>query len=161
MAKGELGPTHLVTDMMRDRLTVLVGQGKSSVLDGFPRTLQQAEMLTDLGLPDRVVFLSVTADEVVRRISGRLSCACGAVYHRTDAPPKVTGVCDRCERVLFTRPDDEEAAVRVRMEEYATQTLPLLDYYRNARKLIEINGSASPGRVTDLILHALRTPHPG
>ncbi len=130
--KGELGPTHLVTDMMRDRLIGLADAGRGCVLDGFPRTQKQAEMLTTLGLPEAVVFLSVSVDEVVRRISGRLSCACGAVYHRTDAPPKMPDVCDRCGGSLFTRPDDEEPTVRVRMDEYTGQTLPLLDYYRSA-----------------------------
>ena len=90
-AKGELGPTHLVTDMVRDRLAALSAEGKHCVLDGFPRTLPQAQMLTGLGLPDAVVYISVSTDEVIRRISGRLSCSCGAIYHSTDAPPKIAG----------------------------------------------------------------------
>jgi len=155
MEKGELGPTHLVTDMMRDRLIGLAEAGQACVLDGFPRTLQQAEMLAGLGLPDAVVLFSVTTEEVVRRISGRLSCACGAVYHKTDAPPKKPDVCDRCDGALFSRPDDEEATVRVRMDEYTGQTLPLLDYYRRAGKLVEIDGAASPDEVTGRIMSAL------
>jgi adenylate kinase len=152
---GELGPTHLVTDMMRDRLTALADTGRGCVLDGFPRTQEQAEMLATLGLPEAVVFLSVPVDEVVRRISGRLSCACGAVYHSSDAPPSRPAVCDRCGGSLFTRPDDGQAAVRVRMDEYAGQTLPLLDYYRGAHTLIEIDGAASPDEVTGRIMAAL------
>ena len=88
-AKGELGPTHLVTDMVRERLATLSAEGKSCVLDGFPRTLPQAQMLTGLGLPDAVIYISVSTDEVIRRISGRLSCSCGAIYHSADAPPKI------------------------------------------------------------------------
>jgi adenylate kinase len=155
MKRGELGPTHLVTGMMRDRLAALIDSGGACVLDGFPRTLEQAEMLASLGLPGSVIFLSVTTNEVVRRISGRLSCSCGAVYHGTDAPPRVAGMCDRCGGALFTRPDDEESAVRVRMDEYSAQTLPLLDYYRKARKLIEIDGAASPDEVTGRIMEAM------
>ncbi len=153
--KGELGPTGLVTVMIRDRLIALSADGTSCVLDGFPRTLEQAEMLTGLGMPDAVVHISVKTDEVVRRISGRLTCLCGAVYHKTDAPPKRPGTCDRCGQILFSRPDDEEAKVRVRMDEYTRETLPLLDYYRDRVKLIEIDGTGSPDRVTRRILGAL------
>ncbi len=154
-AKGELGPTHLVTDMVRDRLAVLSAEGKHCVLDGFPRTLPQAQMLTGLGLPDAVVYISVSTDEVIRRISGRLSCSCGAIYHSTDAPPKIPGTCDLCSGALFTRPDDEKPKVRVRMDEYARETLPLVDYYRNAGKLREVDGAAVPDQVTARIMAAL------
>lgn len=154
-AKGELGPTHLVTDMVQERLTALSTEGKSCVLDGFPRTLPQAQMLTGLGLPDAVIYISVGTDEVIRRISGRLSCSCGAIYHSTDAPPKISGTCDRCGGTLFSRPDDEESKVRVRMDEYARETLPLVDYYRNAGKLREVDGAAGPDQVTARITAAL------
>jgi adenylate kinase len=154
-AKGELGPTGLVTIMIRDRLMALSADGMSCVLDGFPRTAEQAEMLTGLGLPDAVVYISIETDEVVRRISGRLSCRCGAVYHKADAPPKRSGACDRCGGALFSRPDDEEPKVRVRMDEYARETLPLLDYYRDQNKLREIDGTGGPELVTGRIMDAL------
>ena len=141
--------------MMRERLTTLIAGGNGCVLDGFPRTIEQADMLTGLGLPGAVISIAVLTDEVIRRISGRLSCTCGAVYHRTDAPPKSTGTCDRCNGILFTRPDDEEAKIRVRMDEYARETLPLLDYYRDAGKLHEIDGADSPDLVADRIMIAL------
>ncbi len=159
-AKGELGPTHLVTVMMRDRLAALSADATPFVLDGFPRTMEQARMLTDLTMPDAVVYISVKTDEVVRRISGRLTCPCGAVYHETDAPPKKPGVCDRCPGDLFRRPDDEEPKVRVRMDEYSRETFPLLDYYRNVGKLIEIDGSGGPDRVTNRIMDALSLRFP-
>jgi len=155
MEKGELGPTHLVTAMMRERLATLIAGGNGCVLDGFPRTIEQADMLFGLGLPDAVIYIAVSEKEVIRRISGRLSCTCGAVYHRTDAPPKSAGTCDRCGNALFTRPDDEEAKVRVRMDEYSRETLPLLDYYRKAGKLHEIDGTGSPDQVTDRIVKAV------
>jgi adenylate kinase len=154
-ARGELGPTHLVTGMVRQQLAAFADAGKFCVLDGFPRTIPQAEMLTDLGLPDAVVYISITTDEVIRRISGRLSCSCGAVYHKTDAPPKIPATCDRCGGALFTRPDDDGPKVRVRMNEYGRETLPLLDYYRKAGKLHEIDGAASPDQVTARITAAL------
>jgi adenylate kinase len=159
-ARGELGPTHLVTPMMRDRLTAIRADGRSFVLDGFPRTMEQAEMLTGLGMPDVVVNISVDTDEVVRRISGRLSCRCGAVYHKTDAQPNKPGVCDECGGALFTRPDDEESKVRVRMDEYARETLPLLDYYRKEGKLADIDGSGNPAQVTRRIMDAIRERFP-
>jgi adenylate kinase len=154
-ARGELGPTHLVTDMVRERLAALSAYSKHCVLDGFPRTLAQAEMLAGMGLPDAVVSITVGTDEVIRRISGRLSCSCGAVYHATDAPPQIPGTCDRCGGRLFTRPDDRQAAVRVRMDEYTRETLPLLDYYRKAGKLCEIDGAGRPDQVTARITAAL------
>lgn len=153
--RGELGPTHLVTGMVRERLAELSAESKHCILDGFPRTRQQAEMLTGLGLPDAVVYISVATDEVVRRISGRLSCSCGAVYHGTDAPPEKPGICDRCGAALFSRPDDEEPKVRLRMAEYTRETLPLLDYYRKAGTLFEIDGTGSPDQVTGRIMAAL------
>jgi adenylate kinase len=153
--KGELGPTHLVTGMMKERLSALIAEGKGCVLDGFPRTIEQAEMLAELGMPGAVIFISVDTEEVIRRISGRLSCVCGAVYHRTDSPPKRPGICDRCGATLFTRPDDETPKVRVRMDEYTRETLPLLDYYRNAGTLREVDGTGGPGQVTARITAAL------
>jgi adenylate kinase len=160
VGKGELGPTHLVTAMMRDRLAALAADETPYILDGFPRTMGQAEMLTGLDMPDAVVYISVGTDQVVRRVSGRLSCPCGAVYHKTDAPPKKPGACDRCGQALFSRPDDEEPKVRIRMGEYARETLPLLDYYRNRGKLIEVDGTGILDRVTICIVDALGLQFP-
>lgn len=140
LAAGELGPTHLVTEMMETKLRGLTGVGAGYVLDGFPRTTAQAEMLTDGGYIDRVLLLDVPADEILRRITGRLSCECGRSYHRTDRPPKVEGACDECGGKLFTRPDDGSDTVSVRMKEYREQTSPLIEYFEEVGMLIKIDG---------------------
>jgi len=143
LAAGELGPTHLVTEMMETKLRELTGEGEGYVLDGYPRTTAQAEMLTDGGFIDRVLLLDVPVDEILRRITGRLSCECGRSYHRTDGPPKVDGACDECGGTLFTRPDDEPDTVSVRMREYHEQTSPLIGYFEGAGMLTRIDGVGS------------------
>jgi adenylate kinase len=157
LAAGELGPTHLVTEMMEGKLRGLVDAGEGYVLDGFPRTTAQAEMLTGGGYIDRVLLLYVPGEEILRRITGRLSCECGRSYHRTDGPPRAEGVCDECGGALFIRPDDEPEKVSVRMDEYRTQTSPLIDYFETRGILERIDGVGSQeviaGRI-DAILAA-------
>ena len=140
LAAGELGPTHLVTEMMETKLRELTGEGEGYVLDGYPRTMAQAEMLVKGGYFDQVLLLDVPVDEILRRITGRLSCECGRSYHRTDGPPKVDGACDECGGTLFTRPDDEPDTVSVRMKEYHEQTSPLIEYFEEVGMLIKIDG---------------------
>jgi len=143
LAAGELGPTHLVTEMMGAKLRGLIDRGEGYVLDGFPRTMAQAEMLTDGGYIDRVLLLDVSTDEILRRITGRLSCECGRSYHKTDGPPRTEGVCDECGGRLFARPDDEPEKVSVRMKEYHEQTSPLIGYFEDEGILARIDGVGS------------------
>jgi adenylate kinase len=132
MDAGELVPDSLILELVRD---VLAGASRGFVLDGFPRTLEQAEglaaILEDLGLDlDAVVVLDVPHDILVKRVSGRRSCpACNAVYNIYFEPPRESGVCDRCGTPLVERVDDDAATVERRLEVYRRQTEPLIAYY--------------------------------
>lgn len=132
ISRGELVPDPLVFEMLLERLKG-ADCAHGILLDGFPRTIAQAEMLAE-ALPDvrfHVLFLDVPDDEVVRRIAGRAVCSqCQAVYHREFAPPKNQDVCDRCGGQVTQRPDDDEQVVRRRLKVYHEQTAPLLAYYR-------------------------------
>jgi len=152
---GAVGPTQLVTEMMEGKLRGLMETKEGYVLDGFPRTMAQAEMLTDGGFIDRVLLLDVPTGEILRRITGRLSCECGRSYHRTDGPPKTDGICDGCGGTLFTRPDDEPEKVTVRMEEYRNQTSPLIEYFQERGILERIDGTGKPGVIAGRIDAAL------
>ncbi len=159
MDKGELVPDALVIEMMLDRMTR--GNGKSVLLDGFPRTLAQAEAL-DQGLAHhglaigRVVNIDVPDAEVERRMTGRRSCpACGAVYHVEFAPPKVDGKCDKDGTALLQRNDDKPEVVRKRLVTYHLQTQPLVDYYGKHGLLRDVDGTQSPEAVAAEVEAAL------
>ncbi|MDR1134766.1 MAG: adenylate kinase [Clostridiales Family XIII bacterium] len=147
MDKGELVPDELVTEIAVERL----GRSdctKGFLLDGFPRTLAQAEAL-DAYLSgngkkiDKVLLINVTEDMVVRRLSGRRVCrSCGASYHVATMPPAKEGVCDLCSGELIQRSDDNEETVRNRIRVYEQQTLPLIEYYRGKGLLASMDGEA-------------------
>jgi adenylate kinase len=148
MDKGELVPDDVVIGIIREVI-------KSSdaingyLLDGFPRTIPQAEaldrMLNSESLKvDKVVSVEVPDEEIIRRISGRRVCEkCGAMYHKVYDPPKNVDICDKCGGSLFQRDDDREDVIRKRLEVYRRQTLPLKAYYRNAGILREIDGQGT------------------
>lgn len=162
MDRGELVPDDLVLGMIRERLQA--GDCREGwLLDGFPRTLAQAEALDRLlenegsGALQHVVSLRVPLEDVVVRLGGRRTCGgCGRLYHVKFQPPKTEGTCDMCAAALVTRRDDEEATIRARLGVYERQTAPLLDYYRKRGLLLEIDGTAAPSDVSGEILTALR-----
>jgi adenylate kinase len=138
MDAGELVPDELVIDLVRD----VLGRPQAAdgfILDGFPRTVAQAEglqtTLDERGARlDAVIYLDVPEDELVRRLAGRRVCsACGTVYNVHFEPPRETGVCDACGGHLETRDDDREETVRNRLRVYHEQTEPLLDWYARSR----------------------------
>lgn len=145
MDRGQLVPDEIVVGMMRERLAQPDCR-KGFILDGFPRTVAQADALAqtlaELGLPlDRAINLDVSEGELVRRLTGRRVCPnCGATYHVLFNPPGREGVCDACGGTLVQRDDDREETVRKRLEVYAVQTQPLIDYYRERGLLAEVNG---------------------
>jgi adenylate kinase len=154
MDKGALVPDELVLGMIADRL----GQDDAQhgfILDGFPRTVPQAEALGRMlqgrsEKLDKVVAITVPVDEIVKRISGRRTCrACSAMYHVTYEPPRVPNVCDACSGPLYQRED------RARLEVYATATRPLLDYYGTTGILAEIDGTGQPEEIERRIQSAL------
>jgi adenylate kinase len=161
MDAGKLVPDDVVVDVMARAISA-PSQARGLLLDGFPRTVGQAQALDSqlaaLGTPlDRVVSIEVSEDAVVDRICGRRSCPkCGAIYHVKYLPPKVAGKCDRCGREgEFTqRDDDTEAVVRHRLAAYNKLTAPLVEYYRCAvpEKVLTVDGNRPPDKVTaDLV----------
>ena len=148
MERGELVSDAIVSALIGERLDVAAGQG--AIFDGFPRTRAQAEAL-DLLLTERgrslhhVIELAVDEDALVRRITGRFSCAkCGTGYHDEFKQPKVAGVCDACGSTEFVRrKDDNEQTVRTRMAEYRAKTAPILPFYDARRLVRRVNGMAA------------------
>ena len=132
------------------------------VLDGFPRTVTQAEALDGLlrrrGQElDRVIFFDVSRDELLRRLTGRRICRqCGTAFHLVSAPPKVAGRCDQCGGELYQREDDAESTVARRLDVYQTQTAPLLDYYKERGLLVRVRGEGSVDEVAAQIQKAVR-----
>jgi adenylate kinase len=145
MTRGELVPDDLIIAMMEERLKTLGTTGY--VLDGFPRTLAQAEaldaMLTRIGHTlDAVINLDVPRAELIRRLCGRRVCpSCNAVYHVDTMPSKVEGICDRCGAALVQRKDDQIDAIENRLEVYLAQTQPLIEYYETRGKLLTVDGT--------------------
>ena len=160
MERGELVPDELTISMLLDRLNREDAQ-LGSLLDGFPRTTEQAEAL-DAALAEQdaeiaaALLIEVANDEVLRRLGGRWSCPdCGAVFHAVFSPPQVEGTCDRCPGALIQRDDDQPEAIRRRLDVYAQQTEPLIDYYERSGKLRRVNGAREPDAVGADLLAAL------
>lgn len=154
MDAGDLVPDHLVVAMLADRIDRADARD-GFILDGFPRTMAQAITLDEL-LPeglDGVVLLTVPDEEILRRITGRRSCPKGHVFHVTDNPPKVVGICDVDGLALFQRSDDTEEVVTNRLAVYRASTAPLLDYYADI--LIDVDGMGSVEEVRSRVFEAI------
>ncbi|MGC8668328.1 MAG: adenylate kinase [Chthonomonadales bacterium] len=159
-SKGLLVPDEIVVGLIKERIGAEDCR-KGFILDGFPRTVGQAEaldaMLHAAGRKiDRVVNFEVPEEEVVRRLSGRRVCTqCGATYHIEFVPPRVEGICDACGGTLVQRADDAPEAVRRRLVEYEQKTAPVLRYYEGKGNLVHVDASPDPdtifGRVRELI----------
>ena len=159
MDTGALVPDEVMVGLIAERLRQ-PDAGRGFILDGFPRTIAQAEaldhLLKDLGQKlDRVLFFEVAEAELVRRLTGRRLCRrCQTAFHVVSAPPRQEGVCDRCGGELYQRDDDSEATVRNRLQVYDRQTSPLLDYYRSRHLLTAIQGEGAIGTIRDDIRRA-------
>ena len=160
MEKGELVPDDVILRIVGERLA----QGRPDdkyMFDGFPRTLEQARQLDvtlgKLGAAVNQVFLlEVPTPVIVSRLSGRRICkGCGAVYHVTNIPSKVAGVCDQCGGALYQRPDDSEATVLNRLEVYQRQTASLVDFYEKKGVLVRINAGTNPQAATAELMSKL------
>ena len=145
MERGELVPDQVTVDMVRDRLS-RPDAARGAILDGFPRTIAQAEalhaLLAELGSRLAVVpYIRVPEEVLLERLAGRWTCnKCGAMYHQLFNAPRVAGVCDRCGGELYQRPDDTPETQKHRIEVYFEQTAPLIDYYREQGLLVEVDG---------------------
>ncbi len=160
MNKGELVPDDLVIEIATTRL--LADDCKNGfLLDGFPRTVYQAEkldaFLEEHGMKlDKVIDIEVEKEELITRLTGRRVCkACGASYHVVNIPPKKEGICDNCGGELFQRADDTIETVENRIEVYIEQTMPLVDYYKKADNIVEIDGALPLDTVFDAIVEAI------
>jgi len=162
MDDGKLVPDEVTINMVHERLAE-TDAGDGFLLDGFPRTVPQAneldKMLADLGTQlDIVLELVVDDDEVIRRLSGRRTCrGCGKIWHvEFDAPGKAD-VCDRCGEKLFQRDDDKAETVAKRLREYAEKTAPLIDFYGAQGKLVGIDATGLVEDITVRAIDALRS----
>ncbi len=126
------------------------------ILDGFPRTLGQAEALLEITDLDAVVNIEVPMEVLMDRMSGRITCKdCGKIYHARNFPPKKEGVCDVCNGDVVKRAEDNEETIKTRLELYNKETQPLIDFYKNKDLLFNINSTESPEKVVPLILRTL------
>jgi adenylate kinase len=161
MEKGQLVPDEITIQMVLERLSS-PDLKNGAILDGFPRNIKQAEALDKAMAAgkkkiDKVVYIKVSEKELLKRLSGRWICRnCQAPYHEVDSPPKAKGKCDRCGGELYQRADDNTETVKKRLKVYFAETMPLIDYYKKAGKLLEIEGEGSTDEVNRRIVTALR-----
>lgn len=164
MERGELVPDSVTIAMVRERLARPDCEA-GAILDGFPRTVAQAEaleaMLAEMGSRLKVVpYIKVSEDVLLSRLAGRWTCRnCGAMYHQLFSPPRQPGVCDKCGGELYQRADDTPETQRHRIQVYFEQTAPLIDYYREKGLLVEVDGQRSIGEVQAELLRII-TDHP-
>jgi adenylate kinase len=157
MDRGDLVPDDVIIGMIRGRLKGASGM----ILDGFPRTVAQAQALdrafAEAGVNiDHAVYFKADTEELVQRLSGRATCSrCQSPYNLSTAPPKNAGVCDKCGGNLVQRPDDKPDAVRRRLRVYEQQTAPVLDYYRKAGRVKEIDAAGPVEEVFTRLLAAV------
>ena len=160
MTRGELVPDNVVIGLVAEKVASAECE-KGFILDGFPRTVLQADALSailqeqEVSL-DRVMYFVIPREEVVRRLSGRRSCsACSSVYHVDYVPPKQDGRCDECGAELVQRNDDKRETVESRLVVYEEQTSPLIDYYQEKNILAELDGTGSVEEVQGRLLAVL------
>jgi adenylate kinase len=163
MDKGALVPDDLVLKLIEERLSQ-PDAASGFILDGFPRTVAQADTLNAMlktGGPrqlDKVIAIMVPDEEIVKRISGRRTCKnCGAMYHLIYDPPRNQDLCNSCNGELYQRDDDAEDTVRMRLDVYAATMRPLLEYYERAGLLKQIDGIGRPEEIQQRIMEALGT----
>ena len=160
MDSGNLVPDEVIIGVVEERMKK-PDMREGFLLDGFPRTLPQAEalegLLGRLNMPlDAVVAFEVDDEELVRRLGGRRTCpSCSATYHIHNAPPRVESVCDKCNGTLITRDDDQPDAIRNRLEVYKQLTQPLIDFYKQKGRLKTISALGGPQDIFRLVRQAL------
>ena len=153
--QGKLGPDNLIVELIKDRVSK-PDASRGYLLDGFPRTMPQAEALAKMTDIDLVLSIVVDPEVLVERAVGRRSCPKdGSVYHIKFNPPKRDMVCDKCGAQLMQRDDDKEETVRNRLKVYQEQTAPLIEYYRKRGKLVDIDGSGGIDAVFERMVKAI------
>lgn len=160
--QGKLVPDEITNKMVKDYLATLSDKKNGYLLDGYPRTLDQAKAFeemtdgTDLAV-DVILAMDVPTDVLTRRITGRRTCKdCGEIYNIYSKPTKVEGVCDRCGGELTQRKDDNEKSLKVRLDEYSNNTEPVIDYYEKKNMVSHINADASMDEIWSSVKEALK-----
>jgi len=160
--QGKLVPDEITNKMVKDYLATLSDKKNGYLLDGYPRTLDQAKAFeemtdgTDLAV-DVILAMDVPTDVLTRRITGRRTCKdCGEIYNIYSKPTKVEGVCDRCGGELTQRKDDNEESLKVRLDEYSNNTEPVIDYYEKKNMVSHINSDASMDEIWSSVKEALK-----
>lgn len=152
---GKLGPDDLIVQIIKERVSQPDCRN-GYLLDGFPRTMNQAKELEKMTDIDLVLNIGVDTELLVERAVGRRICPkCAVVYHVTFNPPKKTGVCDKCGSNLIQRDDDKEETIRKRLKVYQEQTEPLIEHYRKKGKLMNIDGSLGIDGVFEQMVRAV------
>ena len=154
MDTGKLVPNDLVVDLIKEKMRSMKG---GVILDGFPRNLEQAQMLDRITRVDLAIDLEVNEEKLVKRLTMRRTCKnCNAVFHLEFNPPKVAGKCDKCGGELFQRSDDTEKTVRERLRVYKESTLPLTEYYKKKGILKTVDGEGDIAVVYERLLRAVK-----
>ena len=162
MEKGQLVPDEVTIKLILERLTESDCKSKGYLLDGFPRTLEQAKALDDALAQegeniDQVINVSVSPEEIISRLGGRWICReCQTPYHEVAFPPQVAGKCDKCGGELYQRPDDTPETVKKRLDVYTAQTAPLIDYYKGKGTFMEVDGEQGIEELGASLVAALR-----
>ena len=162
MKRGDLVPDSTVWEMVRERKGCL-HCGGGFILDGFPRTIAQAESLKRLMQEEGIAITAVVnyelpVSEIVARLSGRRTCTkCKSVFHVTERPPKVEGKCDRCDADLFQREDDRPESIKVRLEAYDKSTAPLIEFYGKLGLLVSVSAFGTPEEIFDRTMELLKS----
>ena len=152
LAKGDLVPDEITFEMLKGEIESM-DTSNGLILDGYPRSIKQAELLKEFLNIDIVLNIELSEDQVLLRIGGRRTCKCGETYHIKFNPPKEENVCDKCGKELYIREDSKEETIKNRLKVYNEQTSPLIDFYKE--QIININGNPPIPEVTEKINKAL------
>ena len=156
MDDGKLVPDDIIIKMMKSRLDD-ADCSNGFILDGFPRTIEQANALESITHIDKVIFIDVPVKVLIARLSGRRSCKeCNSVFHLLYKPPKKQGICDECGGELYQRDDDKEKTIKNRIKTYNSQTKPLVKYYKKKNLLVVINGNGTIEETSNKVEKALK-----
>ena len=154
MDSGALVPNDLIINLMKEKIASIDG---GVLLDGFPRTVEQADALAEQLDVDLALNFDVADEELIQRLTQRRSCPnCNAVYHLVTKKPAKDGICDKCGAQLYQRDDDKEDTVRNRLEVYRKNTMPLIDYYGSRGKLVTIEGTGDINEIFEKVKQAIQ-----
>jgi adenylate kinase len=155
MDKGSLVPDELVIEMIKERIQ-RDDCKDGFILDGFPRTINQADEISKDTKIDRVVYIQASEDVIIGRLSKRRVCGeCNFIYHLEYIKPNREGVCDKCSGTLYQREDDKPEAIKERLKVYLEKTEPLIKYYKEKGSLVDVDGSGTPDEEFELVLKAV------